>query len=419
MMRGGLIAALDIGSSKIVCFIAHRQPNGKLKIIGIGHQISQGVKAGIIVDIKKAETSILAAIHAAEKMAQETIDHVLISISGSTIRSHRVDVEISISGQEVTDMDIGRILKQGEHSFRSEEVEALHCIPAHYTIDDTRGIYDPRGMVGEKLRTTLHVVTASATATRNITNCLGRCRLNIDTCIASAYASGIACLTEDEKNLGVILVDIGGGNSAISVFQNGNMIYADNVALGGGHITQDIARGLSTTLTFAERIKTLYGSAIPVQGGGREVIDVSVSDLVRDLESDAIGDVENNGFISKALLTSIIRPRAEEILELVRKNLHASGMDAGLGPRVVITGGASQLQGIRELAGHVFNKHVRLGRPLQIEGLAESTRGPAFSTAIGMLEYARQDMNLVEKGTKERADDRYLGRFRRWVSENF
>ncbi|MCB2082345.1 MAG: hypothetical protein KDD76_06865, partial [Rickettsiales bacterium] len=186
MTRGGTIAALDIGSSKVVCFIAHRQPSGKMKVLGIGHQISQGIKAGIVVDIKRAEASILAAVHAAEKMAGETIEQTLVNISGSTLQSHQFEVETSISGQEVTDLDIARILRQGEQQFNQHDVEIFHAIPGGYCIDDTEGIHDPRGMLGEKLSTVLHVITASSTAHRNIANCLGHCRLNITMSIASS-----------------------------------------------------------------------------------------------------------------------------------------------------------------------------------------------------------------------------------------
>lgn len=422
MAKNGTIAALDIGSSKVACFIANIESSGKIKIAGIGHQISQGIKAGIIIDVKQAENSILSAVHAAEKMAGETIDQVIINVSGSSLSSHIINVETTVSGHEVTDRDVNHIIRQGYEHFNQDEIEILHCIPIDYSIDDSKGIKDPRGMYGDKLSTELHIVTASSTAVRNLANCLARCHLNIEECVTSPYVSSLACLTEDEKNLGAILLDIGSGNTSIAMFAAGNPVYVDSIALGGSHVTRDIARGLSTSITYAERIKSLYGSVVSTESDEREIIDIPLSDLTSsEMEDEEVMGTENS-YISRALLTSIIKPRMEEILEMARKNLENKGLYKVSGPRVILTGGASQLQGLKELAGHIFNKHARIGKPMLIEGLAESTKGPAFSTCVGMLQYAMEKRKMASgsiKETENLAKKGAINKMIKWFQENF
>ncbi len=332
-----------------------------------------------------------------------------------------INVETTISGHEVTDRDINHIIRQGYEHFQQDEIEILHCIPIDYSIDDSRGIKDPRGMYGERLATELHIVTASSTAVRNLVNCLARCHLNIEACVTSPYVSSLACLTEDEKNLGVIMLDIGAGNTSIAMFASGKPIYIDSVAVGGAHVTRDIARGLSTSLTYAERIKTLYGSVVSTESDDGEIIDIPLSDLTSsDVDEENIG--AENRYISKNFLTSIIKPRMEEILELAKKKIESKGLMKLTGPRVVLTGGASQLQGLKELSGNIFNKHTRIARPTLIEGLAESTKGPAFSTCVGMLQYGLEKRKMVSGSIQETESLTRKGgvkKFIKWFQENF
>ncbi len=425
MAKNGLITALDIGSSKIVCMIAYADAAGKIKVAGIGHQISQGIRSGMIIDIKKAESSILGAVNAAEKMAGETIDKAIINISPNSLGSRIVSIETKISGHEVTEMDITHIIQQGCEQCAAEETKIIHCIPIYYTIDDSPGIKDPKGMFGEKLSTELHVITASATSVRNLTNCLARCHLDVEDYVVSSYMSGLACLTEDEKNLGVILLDIGAGSTSIAMFAEGVLVYADSIALGGDHITRDIARGLGTSITGAERIKTLYGAVVATQADEHESIEIPQDDLQHDMQPEV--NFENRythgeSYISRALLTSIIKPRVEEILEMVRRNLEIKGFYQVSGPRVVLTGGSAQLQGIRELTSHIFNKHVRVGRPEYIEGMADSVQNPAFSTCIGMLKYAiatRETGTGAERQSEGDADKGSVNRMVEWFKKNF
>jgi cell division protein FtsA len=421
MAKSGIVAVLDIGTSKIVCFIAHIDGGGKINVLGIGHQVSQGIRAGIVIDVKKAETSILAAINAAEKMAGETVDEAIINISGSSIGSNIINVETTISGHEVTARDVAHIINKGYEHFNKGEVQIVHCTPIDYAIDDSRGIREPRGMVGESLSTELHVITASSTAVRNLTNCLARCHLGVGDYVTTPNVSGEAVLSEDEKNLGVILLDIGAGNTSIALFSQGNCVYVDTLTVGGGHVSRDIARGFSISEESAERIKVLFGTVITAPGDDREVIDIPLSDLQSDVRHDMSIGLDDK-FISKAFLTSIIRPRMEEILEMAKKNLEASGFYNIAGPRVVITGGASQLQGTKELAGFIFNKHARIGRPIDVDGMADSIKGPAFSTAVGMLLFASARISGQDNAVSDSDKDVKTGvvaRSVRWFKKNF
>lgn len=421
MAKQGLTAVLDVGSSKVVCFIAYIDAGGRIKVTGIGHQLSEGIRGGIVIDVKKAEGSILAAVNAAEKMAGEVIDNAVINVSGGTLQSRIIQVRASISGQEVTDRDINHVIAQGYEQVNRQEAEIVHCIPLGYTIDDARGIRDPRGMYGEALSTELHVITASGTTVRNMANCLARCHLNVQDYVCSPYVSGLACLTEDEKNLGAVVLDIGGGHTSIAIFAGGNCIYVDSLALGGMHVTRDIAKGLSTGINYAERIKTLYGSVVSTDSDERETIDIDIAAIGEEDTEEAL-ITEEHSYISKALLTSIIKPRMEEILEMAKKKVDASGLSEVAGPRVVITGGGSQIQGLKELAGFVFRKNVRLGRPKPLQGLAEATKGPSFATAIGSLIYLSEKQRIQAGSVKETeaiARKGALHSMVKWFQKNF
>ncbi len=421
MAKSGVVAVLDLGTSKIACFIAHINNAGKITVLGIGHQVSQGIKAGIVIDVKKAEVSILAAINAAEKMAGETIEQAIINVSGSSIDSNIISVETSTSGHEVTDRDVNLIIRKGYEHHSVEEGEIIHCMPIDYAIDEIRGIRDPRGMLGSTLSTELHIITASSTTVHNLTNCLARCELQVEDYVTTPNVSAEACLTEDEKNLGVICLDIGAGNTSIALYSNGNCIYVDSIPVGGGHVTRDIAKGFSISIESAERIKTLYGTVIHTPGDDREVIDIPLSDMQADIPNDVSVGLDDK-FISKSFLTSIIRPRMEEILELAKKNLESSSFYNIAGPRVVITGGASQLQGVKELAGQIFNKHVRIGTPADLEGMPDSIKGPAFSACVGMLLYAASkydiSSNMVSQANNI-SKKTVIGRMVKWFKDNF
>ena len=410
--RQGLIAALDVGTSKVCCFIAHVDDDDALRIAGIGFHQARGLRAGAVVDMDAAEESILAAVHHAEQMADETIAEVYLSFSAGAPQSRSVAVEVALNGHEIDDSDLRRVLAQGQPNGDAGDRKVIHTIPVGYTVDGSRGIRDPRGMFGERLGVTIHTITAQPGPLRNLTSCVSRCHLDVAGCVVSAYASGLACLVDDERDLGVTLIDLGGGATSIAVFIDGDMVHADVVPIGGNHITNDIARGLSTPVSYAERMKTLYGGALASADDERETIDVRLVGEGEDASANPV---------PRAQLTRIIRPRLEEIFELVRARLEASGFAERAGRRMVLTGGASQLQGLPELATQMFAKSVRLGRPRNIQGLAEATGGPAYSTCAGLLHYAqaRRAAPFEQSlGAPVSADGRW-GRIGQWLHEHF
>jgi cell division protein FtsA len=351
-------------------------------------------------------------------MAGDTIDQVVVNLSGGNPASSSIGVEVSIAGHEVGESDLRRALQHGRQangasSPDSQSRRLIHSIPIGYSIDDNRGIRDPRGMLGDRLGVRMHLVTAGASAVRNLATCIGRCHLSVAGFVVSPYAAGLASLVEDEMDLGVTLVDMGGGTTTIALFFGGNLIHTDCIPIGGIHVTTDIARGLSTTLAHAERLKTLYGHALSATNDEREMIDVPrVGEEQEETEPQRV---------PRSLLFGIMQPRLEETFELVRSRLETSGLARLVGRRVVLTGGASQLPGLRDLAALILDKQVRIGRPNRALGLAEATSGPAFSVCAGLLTSAVES-NLTaarQPIPKTRHPSSFMGRLGDWVREHF
>lgn len=412
-MRNGLIAALDVGSTKVCCFLARVQDDGMPRIVGIGHQVARGMRAGAVIDLEELEHSIRAAVDAAEDMANERVRAVVVNLSGGGPGSTNVKVEVSMNGHAVNEADIRRMLDHGRAHHENAERDLIHAIPVDYTIDGNEGIRDPRGMYGERLGVAIHVISAATGPVRNLMTVVHRCHLDIEARVVSPFAAGLACLVDDEKELGVTCIDMGGGTTSIAVFVAGQLVHTDVIPVGGHHVTNDIARGLSTPLSYAERMKTLYGSAIPSPSDDREMLKVP---LVGEDEDGASNQVP------RSMLIQIIQPRLEETLELVRSHLEKSGFDKMAGRRVVLTGGASQMQGVRDLAGLVLDKQVRLGRPVGLHGLPESTNGPAFSTCAGLIRYAMAHQPVAKSGRKaiqEQESPGGWGRIGSWLKRNF
>ncbi|MFO0389740.1 MAG: cell division protein FtsA [Alphaproteobacteria bacterium] len=409
----GSVAVLDIGTAKIACFIANIDSAGEIKITGIGHQLSKGIRSGIITDFAEAEASVVSAVHAAEQMAGETVEDVLISLSGGNLTSRNVTVEMSMLGDEVTDRDVMDIIEQGRASVTHSELDIIHCIPVSYYLDGARGIVDPRKMYGKKLGADLHIITGLPTVTRNLAHCVGRCHLNVGEYIASPYASALSCLEEDEKQLGVTLVDMGAGVTSFCVFAGGKNVYTDAIPIGGSHVTSDIARGLSTSLSHAERLKTLHGSCMASSSDDQVMIDVP-----------PLGEEEfdETNTMPRSMLVGVIRPRIEEIFEMIRSKLEMAGISSVSGKRVVLTGGASQLLGVREMAANMLGKQVRLGRPRVLPGLAESVSGPAFAASLGMVEYVLKKPMEEQMFALNRRRGNLTAGFEKvvsWFKENF
>lgn len=410
--KNGPIAVLDIGTTKIVCLIASAAEDGEFAVTGIGHQLAKGIKSGVITDIGEAGTSITAAVHAAEQMAGVTVEDVYVSVNGTNLKSRHVAVELDVLAEGVSDEDIADLIQEGCASLRGEEAGVLHCFPAYYTLDGARHLRDPRGMIGKKLGADLQIITGKAQYLKNLAQCIGRAHLNINDYIMASHASALSALEKDEMDLGVTLIDMGGGVTSFSVFVGGRNVYADAIPVGGNHVTSDIAQGLSTSLHHAERLKTLHGSA-----------NSSVKDSEVMIDVPQLGEREDDDeptTMPRAMLVGVIRPRMEEIFELIRGKLEAAGVDKIAGRRCVITGGASQMLGVGDLAARMLGKQVRKGKPSPIPGLAEAVSGPAFATVIGMLHYTRHQAWEEEILNREQSRKGLLPkRIMNWFRENF
>lgn len=423
--RTRAITVLDVGSSKISCVIGRLRPREesdllpgrthRIEVIGIGYQRSRGVKSGVIIDLDKAEQAIRLAVDAAERMAGLTVDSLIVNMSAGRLKSDTLTASIDLGGHEVAHADIRKVLAAGAKQALAQERHLVHSIPVGYVLDGERGIRDPHGMIGDALGVTMHVVTADVAPLRNLELCINRAHLSVESVVATPYASGLSALVDDEAELGAALIDMGGGTTTIGVFAEGKLIHVDAVALGGNHVTMDIARGLSTRMEDAERLKVMHGSVLPVTTDQRDV--VSVPPIGEDDR-----DVPNQ--VPRAALNRIVRARVEETLELVRDRLHHSGLGSVVGRRVVLTGGASQLTGMSEAARRILARNARIGRPLGIAGLPEAAKGPAFAAAVGMMIYP-QVAGVEERAVK--AGQAYPmtgtgGRFQRvsqWLRESF
>ena len=381
--RAAVVAALDIGTSKVVCMIARLEPQAPqdvlrrrshgVRIMGFAHTAASGMKAGSVVDLVEAEEVVRHAIDTAESMAGVQLE--------SAVRDGRA---------------------------------VLHSLPIGYSLDAASGIREPRGMVGHRFGVDMHMVTADVPTVRNLMLTVERSHLEVEAMVASPYVAGLACLADDEADLGAACIDLGSGTTSFAVFSAGRFVHADGFALGGHHVTMDIARGLNTRISSAERIKAIYGSVLTGGSDERDMITVP-----------SVGDDEREPpqFISRATLVRIIKPRVEEILELVRDRLSTSPFAAEPRARVVLTGGGSQLPGLADLATRILRRPVRIGRPLGLAGLPEAAKGPAFAVAAGLLVYPQAaHLEHFEPRRTRRlmtGTGGYMNRVGQWLRESF
>ncbi len=418
-----LVSVLDIGSTKICCIVARLapRPEGKalkdrshvVEVIGFGYGPSAGIKSGVISDLAQAEQAIRSVVGSAERMAGLTVESVIVNVSAGRLGSETFSASVSLDGTEVERGDISRVLRAvGERSVRNER-SIVHALPIGFSLDGQQGIEEPLGMVGDQFGVDVSVITAETLAMRNIELALNRCHLQVEALVATPYASGLATLVDDEAKLGVAVIDFGGATTTVSVVNDDRLIYCDAIAIGGHHLTLDIARQLSVSIEDAERLKTYYGSVLPAQEDERDMISVT------PIGSDGEG---NHGQIPKAALTRIIRPRVEEILNAVGERMQATGMSDVGGRRIVLTGGASELTGLPELARRLLSRNVRVGRPLGVAGLPEQARGATFSTVAGMLVYpqvCQQEYVEPSRGLKLTGTDGYFSRVTNWLQTSF
>lgn len=421
--RQGPIAVLDVGTRKVCCLIAKQVPAPEwmaeqgqatqLKVVGVGHQRSQGIKGGTVIHMDAAEHAIRAAVDQAERMAGITIQDVVLSVSCGRLKSDVFSASIALSGEAVRDHDIERVIAAGRDYAAREGRTVLHAAATGYRLDGNAGIHDPRGMLAERLSVDMHAVTADEPPLRNLILCVERCHLSVVGAVSSPYASALATISKDEANLGTTCIDIGAGTSTISIFADGQFLFADALAIGGHHVTLHLARSLSTPLDQAERIKSLHGCAFPTP-----------SDESAILSFPTVGEADMPHFnhVSKAQIAEMMRPRLEELLELVRDRVSASGLGSVAGRHVVLTGGASELTGLTDLATRVLGKGARLGRPRALAGLPDTAAGPAFATAVGLLLHAERDTTAaasLQEGRFLRTGTGYLARVGQWIRESF
>lgn len=420
--RSAIVAALDIGTSKIVCLIAQlkpqpapdalRQRSHGIEILGIGHTEARGIKAGAVINMAEAEQAVRHAVDLAERDASVQLESVVLSMSCGRPGSEFYAVSVNVAGSSVTDGDVARALSAGcDHSVRDGRV-VLHSLPIGYALDGVRGMGEPRGMLAREIGVDMHVVTADIAAARNLMLLVERCHLKIETLVVSPYAAGLSTIADDDADIGAALIDLGAGTTTIAVFSSGRFTYADGFAMGGNHVTMDLARGLNARISDAERIKTFYGSVL-AESDERDMITVP-----------AVNDDDRDGphLVSRASLVRIIKPRVEEILEMVRDRLAASPFASEPRAHVILTGGGSLLTGLPELAAQILNRPVRVGRPLGMAGLPEAAKGPAFAVASGLLVYpqAAHLEHFEPRRTRHlMTGTGYIARVGRWLRESF
>src|SRR6201996_978058 len=373
--RPGLVTALDVGSSKIACLIG-RAEHGSLKVLGAALRESQGIRGGTIVSLDLAEESIRDCVAAAENHADVRIQNVLISLTCGQPVSVTSRAVMALDGALVTDAHLRALLAEGRARCGLENHEVIQCAPTAYVVDEARGVRDPSGMFCQRIGVAMHAVAVKPSPLQNLKLAVERCHLNVVGSLFAPYASGLAVLTEDEKQIGCTVIDMGGGVTSIAVFLEGHLVHADVVPVGGFAVTSDISRMLSAPLSAAERTKTLFGAALGEMDAGTDV--VAVPQMGESGDDTALR-------VPRSMLTRIIQARLEEIFTAVQEKLAASGYDVAAGKRAVHTGGASQLAGVRDLAARILGKQVRIGRPQAFPGLAAASAGPDYATVIGLL----------------------------------
>ena len=426
-MQRGVVAILDIGSSKIACLVLRfdgperrRDSDGvgsmagqsQFRIIGAATTRSRGVRFGEIHVMTETERAIRTAVQAAQKMANVRVDHVIACFSGAEPRSYGLAGDIELADSVVTEQDVARVLAACDMPDIGQAREVLHAQPVNFALDHRSGLGDPRGQIGNRLACDMHLLSVEASVVQNLFYCIKRCDLELAGIASSAYVSGISSLVEDEQELGAACIDMGGGATGISIFIKKHMIYADSVRMGGDHITADIAKGLHIPMNVAERIKTKHGGVHATSKDDRDMIEIG---------GDS-GDWEKDRRqVSRTEWIGIMRPRVEEILEEARARLDAAGFDHLPSQQIVLTGGGSQLMGLDGLAARILGQRVRLGRPLRIQGLPQAVTGPAFSSAVGLCLFAThpQDEWWDFDIPTEKYPARSLRRAIKWFRDNW
>jgi cell division protein FtsA len=406
--KGDLIVGLDIGTTKICAIVGEVTDSGGIDVVGIGTHSSKGLRKGVVVNIEATVASIKAAVQEAELMAGCEISHVYAGIAGGHIKGFNSHGIVAVKDREVTQADLDRVIDAARAIAIPLDREVIHILPQEYIVDDQDGIREPLGMSGVRLEAKVHIVTGAVTSAQNIIKCAQRCGLTVADVVLEQLASSHSVLSQDEKELGVALIDIGGGTTDIAIWSEGSIVHTSVLSVGGDHITSDIAVGLRTPMEDAERIKRKHGCAM--------------SSLV---EQDEMIEVPSVGgrkprTLSRQILTEIIEPRVEEMFSLVQQEVHRTGYEDLLASGVVITGGATLLKGMPELAEDILGLPVRSGMPIGVGGLVDVVKSPTYATAVGLVQYGadHEDARMF----KVRDDNVYSkvkSRMRAWLDEIF
>lgn len=421
--RSALVAALDIGTSKVACLIARMRPclpsdtlrgrSHAIDVIGVSLIQSRGMKAGAVVDLAAAEQAVRQAVSLAERMAGVQLESVLLSVSAGRIESRLVEACADIRSGSVTSDDVSRLMSAGTYHSLGEGRTVIHALPVGFTLDGAKGVRDPKGMVARKLGVDMNVVTTEAAVAKNLMLAVQRCHLNVEAMVAAPYVAGLSVLTDDEADLGAAVVELGAGTTSIAIHSGGHLVHASGFAVGGHHVTMDLARGLGACVADAERIKTLYATVLTGGSDARELVTIpSAGDQER----------ESPQIVSRGTISNIVRQRVEEIFEMVRDRLADSPFASESRARVVLTGGGSQLAGVPELASQMLGRQVRIGRPLGFGKLPAEAKAAAFAVPAGLLVYPQYaHLEHVEpRSTRQlRTGTGYFGKVGRWLREGF
>ncbi|OOV88423.1 cell division protein FtsA [Oceanospirillum linum] len=419
MTNNNMVVGLDIGTSKIVAIVGHRTADGEVEIVGIGSHPSRGLKKGVVINIESTVLSIQRAIEEAELMAGCNIHSVYVGIAGSHIRSMNSDGVATTSNREVTEDDIDRVVSSAREKATSRittDQEIIHVIPQEYTIDLHEGIKEPLGMSGREIKVQVHLVTAAVNAIQNIVKCVGRCGLEVDGVILEQLASSYAVLNEDERELGVCLVDIGGGTTDIAIFTEGAIKHTSVIPIAGDQVTNDIAMALRTPTQNAEEIKIKYACALTQLASEEHVFQVP-----------SVGERPPQE-LSRQRLAEVVEPRYEELFTLVLDEIRRSGFEDLIPAGIVLTGGTSKMEGVVQLAEEIFHMQVRIASPSNIKGLSDVVGNPIYSTGVGLLVYGLENTGAtsnsraayIEEQSPGQADDMSIvEKVRGWFKGNF
>jgi|ACQI01.1.fsa_nt_gi cell division protein FtsA len=410
--NSNIVVGLDIGTSKIAAIVGKIKTDGVIEVIGIGTHPSKGLKKGVVVNIDSTVESIQHAIDSAERMSGVRVDSVSVGIAGSHINSFNSNGMVAISNQEVQEEDVQRVIEAAKTIAIPSDQEILHILPQEFMIDSQGSIREPVGMSGVRLEAKVHMITGSVSSAQNITKCVERCDLTVDSLILEQLASSESVLSEDEKELGVCLVDIGGGTTDIAIFQNGAIRHTAVIPVAGDQVTNDIAVALRTPMVAAEQIKRDYACALPQLISTDEEIEVA-----------SVGDRPSR-CLSRQTLVEVIEPRYEELFQLIQAELRRANFEDKIAAGIVLTGGSSLVEGAVELAEEVFHMPVRLGVPVDVVGLKDEVTSPSFATTVGLLNYAQQYTGYTpsSEASKSRSilgKDSILAKMKNWFKDSF